>query len=159
MGLDIAAFKNLSLVENPEIDEDGELINWETEWMPGASMVWSEENFPGRGQGIDPNAVYKIGEEYRFPAGSYHGYNWWRSNLEIFSDGNSFVELINFADNEGIIGPIVSNKLYSDFVSSLEKAEEFSKTLGVNGEWWFKKYNDWMKAFEYAKQNGAVDFH
>lgn len=63
MGLDITAYKNLKVVEEPQIDEDGELVNWDTEWRPGASMEWSEKHFPGRGEGIDPQKVYSWKEE------------------------------------------------------------------------------------------------
>lgn len=135
MGLDITARKNLKVVEKPELDEDGYPVNWETEWQPGASMEWSEECFPGRGEGVEPKAVYTWEDDYGFRAGSYSGYNWWRSKLEEFAEGDSFQELINFADNEGVIGPVVSKKLYKDFIENHERAVEFDKTLG-EGEWW-----------------------
>ena len=159
MGLDITAYENLKMVENPQLDEDGCPVNWDSEWMAGASMEWSESVRAGRGEGVDPKAVYTYENEFGFRAGSYIGYNWWRNKLEAFAEGNSFQELINFADNEGVIGSVVSSKLYNDFSNNLEKAEAYSKTLGVEGEWWFKNYQNWMKAFDMASQNGAVDFH
>lgn len=180
MGLDITAYKNLKVVENPQIDEEGELINWETEWKAGVSMEWSEKHFKGRGEGINPNTVYTWEDSIGFRAGSYSGYGAWRNTLEAFaktilpikfecdSNGNVglvgvnnknlFEELINFADNEGVIGYIVAKKLYKDFVDNEEKAEEFSKNLKDDG-YWFVKYQDWKEAFEYASQHGAVDFH
>lgn len=159
MGLDITAYKNLKVVENPQVDEDGELLNWETEWQPGVSMEWSEKHFPGRGEGIDYKAVYTWEEGYGFHAGSYSGYNWWRSKLEEFAEGDSFQELINFADNEGVIGPVVSKKLLKDFTENEERVVKFADTLGDKGEWWINKYKEWEKAFEMAADNGAVDFH
>lgn len=42
MGLDINAYKGLKKVENPKFDSDGELENWRSQWLPGASMKWSE---------------------------------------------------------------------------------------------------------------------
>lgn len=51
MGLDITARKSLKEVENPIVDEDGYPEDWENQWKPGGSMEWSEENFPGRGEG------------------------------------------------------------------------------------------------------------
>ena len=38
-----------------------------------------------------------------------------------------------------------------------EKAFEFSKTLD-DAKWWFDKYHEWEKAFEMAKDGGAVEF-
>jgi hypothetical protein len=158
MGLDITAYRQLSRVENPKFDEYGELENWDTEWKPGASMEWSEKHFPGRGEGIDPQTVYKWKEEFGFRAGSYSGYNRWRSKLEQFANGTDFEELINFADNEGVIGFVVARKLAKDFKENETKAKQFSETLD-EGEWWFGQYQTWKKAFEIASDQGAVDFH
>lgn len=158
MGLDITAYKKLKVVKNPVLDEDGELVNWETEWQPGASMEWSEKHFPGRGQGVESQTVYTWQDKFGFRAGSYSGYNWWRSKLEKFSKGNTFRELINFADNEGVIGPIVSKKLAKEFAENEEKAIEFSNTI-TDGQWWLSQYKNWRIAFEMAADNGAVDFH
>lgn len=159
MGLDITAYKNLKAVENPELDEDGELVNWENEWKPGASMEWSEENFPGRGEGIDFKKVYTWKEAFDFRAGSYSGYGWWRHNLDRFMGKTAFQELIDFADNEGVIGFIVAQKLANDFKANYEKVEKFSETLGENGDYWLQSYRNWQKAFEMAADHGAVDFH
>lgn len=159
MGLDITVYKKLEIVENPRFDEDGELENWENEWQPGASMEWSEEHFPGRGEGIHPQKVYTWEEEFDFRAGSYSGYNWWRSQLEKFKGDIAFQELIDFADNEGVIGFVVSKKLAKDFVKYEVDAKEFSKTLGENSDYWLESYNNWKTAFEMAANSGAVNFH
>lgn len=159
MGLDITAYKNLKVVENPKFDEYGEIENWDTEWMPGASMEWSEKHFPGRGEGVDHKKVYTWEDSFHFRAGGYSGYNWWRSNLERFKGNDAFQELINFADNEGVIGPIVSKKLTEDFTDHAEEAKEYAKTLGANGDYWIECYDNWKKAFELASVNGAVEFH
>lgn len=129
------------------------------QFIQGGGMEWSEKHFPGRGKGIDPQKVYSWEEEFSFHAGSYRGYNWWRSKLEKFKGDEAFQELINFADNEGVIGFVVSKKLAVDFAKYEEEAKEFSKTLGENGEYWLNSYHDWKKAFEIATDNGAVDFH
>ena len=158
MGLDIRAYKGLQVVKEPQFDEYGDLVNWNTEWTPGPSMDWSETHFPGRGAGVNSNTVYRFEDSFGFCAGSYFGYNWWRDQLNELSDGKSFRELINFADNEGVIGPVVSKKLYQDFQNNKGKASVFSRTFN-NGDRWLDKYNDWMRAFEFAAENGAVDFH
>lgn len=158
MGLDITAYKNLKVVEKPQFNEYGELENWDTEWKPGASMEWSEKHFPGRGEGINSNTVYTWEENFTFRAGSYSGYNLWRSKLAKFAGGSDFNELINFADNEGVIGFVVSKKLADDFNKNEAKAKEFAETF-EDGDWWFDKYQSWKKAFEIASENGAIDFH
>ena len=157
MGLDIRAYRGLKKVENPLLDED-EYPENDNEWTPGVGMEFSEEYFPGRGEGLESNAVYAWEDTFYFSAGSYSGYNWWRDKLEDFSDGDSFIELINFADNEGVIGPIVSKKLYNDFIKNHYRAIIYSETL-EDGDYWLKKYKEWEKAFEMASDNGAVDFY
>lgn len=159
MGLDITAYKKLTMVENPKLDEDGYPENWETEWKPGEGMVWSESCFPGSGEGVIPHTVYTYEDSFGFRAGSYSGYGWWRDKLEGLSDGNSFYELTNFADNEGVIGSVVSKKLYNDFISNSDNAEKYSKLIGEDGKYWLEKYKSWTKAFEMASDDGAVDFH
>lgn len=159
MGLDITAYRKLSVVENPVLDEEGYPENWREEWKPGLSLEWSEEEFPGRAPELDPDSVYRFEEEYDFRAGSYSGYGWWRDELEAFAEDEDFFELINFADNEGAIGTSVSKKLLNDFVSNYEHAKVFAKSLRDDGEWWIKQYETWMKAFELAADDGAVAFH
>lgn len=159
MGLDITAYKNLKKVENPILDEDGYPENWESNWLPGASMKWSESVWPGRGEGVDPDTTYSFEEEYDFRAGSYSGYNWWRDNLRTISNGAAFRELIDFADNEGVIGTVVSRKLAEDFESWEGRAASYANNLGEEGKYWIDRYRCWKKAFQMASENGAVDFH
>ncbi|MCE5227915.1 MAG: hypothetical protein LLG05_18905 [Porphyromonadaceae bacterium] len=159
MGLDITAYRQLSVVEDPKFDEDGDLIDWESQWRPGAGMVWSETHFPGRGEGIIPETVYSWEEEFDFGAGSYFGYNSWRRKLNDFMGDKAFQELINFADNEGVIGPVVSKKIAKDFADYEEQATDYAETMGTDGRWWISKYQDWKKAFEMASDDGAIDFH
>ena len=159
MGLDITAYKNLHVVENPELDEEGYPSNWESEWMPGAGVEWSEENFPGRAPELKCDAVYGFEDSYDFRAGSYSGYGWWRDKLEEFARDDDFYELIEFADNEGAIGASVSAKLYEDFIRNRADAEKFQKTITDDDGWWLEQYDKWTTAFSYAKENGAVDFH
>lgn len=159
MGLDITAYRKLEIVATPKNDEHGKWDNCEREWRPGESMEWSEKHFPGRGEGIDPHEVYTWKEQFSFHAGSYSGYGWWRSKLEEFKGDVAFQELIDFADNEGVIGFVVSKKLAGDFAKHEESAVEFSKTLGENGKSWLDLYSSWKVAFEMALDNGAIEFH
>lgn len=158
MGLDITAYKKLKVVENPQVDEDGDLVNWETEWTPGESMKWSEKHFPGRGEGIIADSTYTYEDSFGFRAGSYSSYGYWRDKLEEFKENEAFQELIDFADNEGVIGPVVSKKLLEDFKQHEKEAEEFSKTFD-DGGWFIQQYKMWMEAFEMAADDGAIDFH
>lgn len=75
-----------------------------------------------------------------------------------FAVENAFQELIDFADNEGVLGTKVSEKLYYDFAGYHDKAMKYSKSLSNNGESWFDRYCKWEKAFDVARNNGAVEF-
>lgn len=160
MGLDITAYRKLKKVVNPIIDGDGYPEDYKNQWTPGASMKWSEGAFPGRGEGVDADAVYEWEDKFCFRAGSYIGYGMWRSELEMFKGEVAFQELINFADNEGVIGSVVAKKLLQDFVNHEAAAEEYSKTVrDSDGKWFIYNYLQWKKAFEFASDDGAVDFH
>ena len=141
-------------------------------------VVWSEENniqrlyvnpnFPGRDAGLPSDWVFAVvGGSFR--AGSYSGYNIWRSQLaamvghDVFNPppAGPFMELIHFADNEGVIGPIVSAKLAADFEVWQARAEVFagSRADEDNGGWFLRKYGEWRTAFTEAARGGYVDFH
>lgn len=157
MGLDIRAYKGLRKVENPKFDSDGELENWKNQWLPGESMKWSESVWPGKGNPIDADTVYEYEYCFEFCAGSYGGYNRWRDDLERFKGDIAFQELIDFADNEGVIGSTLSVKLRDDFKKFHNEAEIFGNQDGIC-DWFFEKYCEWEKAFEVAAENGAVEF-
>lgn len=156
MGLDITAYKKLKKVDNPILDKDGYPEDWNNYWKPGAGMLWSESIWQGRGYPINPELVYEWEDLYEFRAGSYIGYDIWREHLKNFKGNEAFQELINFADNEGVIGTDVSKKLRDDFQRFQDEAEEFSTTCTL--KWFMKSYLEWKKAFEYASDNGAVEF-
>ena len=119
-------------------------------------MDWSESIWKGKGYPVESNCVYEFEDVYSFPAGSYSGYNRWRDDLENFRGDVAFQELIDFADNEGVIGSVLAQKLYDDFKNNHKDAIEYSKV--INDDWFIRKYEDWMEAFNYARQNGAVNF-
>lgn len=160
MGLDINAYRGLTeAIGEPD---DGECPPGH--FYPGVSMEWSETHFPGRGEGVKAKQMYRYKERYSFRAGSYSGYNDWRDLLDDLSEqliidrpepqpGPPFMELINFADNEGVIGPIVSAKLAKDFADNAEAAAKFSPD-----DYFLDKYREWQKAFTMAADNGAVEF-
>jgi hypothetical protein len=69
-----------------------------------------------------------------------------------------FYELINFADNEGTIGPEVCADLARDFVEHRQQFEE-SVASSPDATWLRQKYDDWQRAFQLTAGHGIVDFH
>lgn len=165
MGLDITAYKNVTLIEVVSGVEEYE------EKYPDSDrydFTYINDDFPGRNEPIVHHGVYEVGDKFGLRAGSYSGYNQWRAelsqvalgvmpqmvwhNFDKFA-GLPFVELIHFSDCEGILGTVVSKKLLKDFQDYQEEADSHPD------RWFAQKYNDWRKAFEYAAENGYVDFH
>lgn len=161
MGLDITAYRKLTAA-------DGE-ADWEITIRLDA---FAELHFPGRMVGVTPG-VYTFAERLDFRAGSYSGYNDWRNwlaSLAGFGTARAlwdtiardasftgpFVELINFADNEGVLGPVVSAKLARDFAEFQSRVDALS--TDTHG-FYVGRYEMWRKAFEIASDHGAVDFH
>lgn len=109
-----------------------------------------------------------ISERHSFRAGSYSGYNRWRELLSRFAlgvepndvwedaeafEGKPFVELINFSDSEGCIGPEAAAKLKRDFDSQAARA----KTWG-DSEDFFPLYEEWQLAVSLAADEGVLVF-
>lgn len=105
-------------------------------------------------------------DSFHFRVGSYGHYLQWRNWLAIISgwgsaekcwkhdkSGGPFYELIHFPDCQGVIGPVVSAKLATDFA----EFEPIAIEAG-NGEY-LGLYCDWKKAFEMAADGGCVDYH
>ena len=162
MGLDITAYSNVI-----ESNEERHCF-----------MVYANNDFPGRAEGLVDRGYYECDEHFGFRAGSYSGYNQWREQLaelagwppvsvqgygggEYMSCAGSafqategpFWELINFSDCEGAIGHVVAKKLSADF-------EWFREQASKHGDpYFFEKYQMWAKAFGMAADNGAVIFH
>lgn len=167
MGLDITAYRRLTKAEGVECDEDGEPVDWNRFTRIRQSLIdYTEEHWNGRAEGVEAGVYERDDDrEFKFRAGSYSGYNAWRDDLARFAGHRTanhvweshidgpFVELIDFSDCEGIIGPVVAAKLAKDFADHQERADKFAD------EWFRQKYADWRKAFEMAADGGAVDFH
>jgi len=69
-----------------------------------------------------------------------------------------FVELIDFADNEGIIGPRTSAKLAADLVDWKSRAEAHAAAFENEdeGRFFLDCYAEWTRAFDLAKNGGVV---
>ena len=194
MGLDITAYSKVagnylgpaeqfSDDQREELAEDDNVVRVYTD-------TGFEERLDGHAQGY--YRMNPSGESFGFRAGSYSGYNWWRRHLsrmafdmeaediwEIMAEepeeltGHPFVELINFSDCEGCIGPRTSRKLAEDFRKFAEQAKAYveaqqspnNPNRGVEdadeaaNEWWLEAYGEWQRAFELAADDGFVKFH
>lgn len=165
MGLDIRACAKLVEI-GPVVERDGDLYDPVTDNLVDTNtkiVVYPNDAFPDRASPLKAGVCYRVGKDVRFRAGSYGGYNSWRSQLAYLAgyktqdawdgkcDGLPFVELVNFSDCEGVIGPIVSAKLARDF------AEHDDKAKAVGG-YFYEKYTGWREAFEIASDGGCVDF-
>lgn len=158
MGLDITAYRQLTPAPDgdPEVDDD-------VAYLPGNDLAFAD-----RRAGLESD-TYNYAESFGFRAGSYSGYNAWRSWLATVAgfkdDGDAwahkdvaypFAELIWFSDCEGTIGPTVSAKLFADFKANAAKAKGLDTSVGGYN---FARYEEWMQAFEMAADGGAVAFH
>lgn len=166
MGLDVSAYSYLEFVRplGGGDDEDEDLVR-----------IYGVRGLPDRLDG-QPQGYYRRlpeSDDFYFSAGSYSGYNWWRAELSRFAlkvepgsvwgtgeqrfRGEPFVELINFSDCEGAIGPETSRKLAADFEAWHERAVAHSEKLG--GQFWLPYFENWRKAFALAAGSGFVVLH
>lgn len=163
MGLDIIAYSRLKKNEylSAMSEEDREDLDINCLIM-SPLLIEIDEAFPGRAEPLKYNGDVYDCENYEWiNIGSYSTYGWFRRALETFSeDRDCFNELIDFSDCEGVIGSIVSKKLYEDFSSNQELFEQwvYQKYSVVEGEFLLRMYYKFESAFEIAKDGGAVKF-
>lgn len=159
MGLDIRAYCGLKEVRLRSANEPSS--------AGGMVCFYFEPHFPGREEGLKEWMWYTYCDTMHFAAGSYGGYNRWREELAALlgttpgkiwdnPQPGPFMELINFADNEGCFGPVVSAKLAKDFVDWQDRANAQSNK--IEHQFFMQYYNLWRKAFEMASNCGAVKF-
>lgn len=163
MGLDIIAYSNLK--KNEYLSS---ISNEEKEELDESYLIMSpvlteiDKAFPGRAEPLKYNGDVYDCENYEWiNIGSYSTYGWFRWVLEAFSENRDcFNELIDFSDCEGIIGSIVSKKLYEDFSSNAESFEQWVhlKFDAYDSELLLQMYRKFESAFEIAKDGGAVEF-
>ena len=192
MGLDISYTDKLEKVPDEDVPSGvrgytDDYYVWEEESPHSLQWVYNQNWFPNHGDGLEENTwYYDIGENTGgFRAGSYSGYNSWRNDLALAIGwvsgaegaweegepyGPPFMELINFSDAEGYIGPVVSEKLYQDFIKYEDQVMDTidkwflkidpDKEYGVEDIKWFQaKYAEWKEAFNQARKGGLVSFH
>lgn len=141
-------------------------------------QLYKKNDFESHFGDLKEDVLYTYEDKYCFCAGSYNGYSQWRNVLAPFvgyeqdisdyyekypysfgvwknyTEGD-FYELLNFSDCEGCIGKEYSKKLYQDFVKNKDDFYEYFK----EEPYYIKKYNDFMLAFQFASENGCVEFH
>lgn len=142
-----------------------------------AGLEGADESYEIWGQSFIGGHCYVPTEETEtlgFRAGSYAGYSYYRNLLSdtfinLLRDVSKledtgywvtlekqthaqFYELVNFADNEGCIGPVAAEKLYHDHVNGREQF------LAAHRDY-IELYDEWTQAFDLARHDGLVQFH
>ncbi len=175
MGLDVSCHIKLQPLLVPDYVKAQIIGRWEKDSLArrldahDVIEIRRQDAFPEHLDRLHPG-WYKIEGSFRFPAGSYSGYNKWRellSRLFLFVDPSDvwsrpehyarqpFVELINFSDCEGFIGPETSGKLRVDFENHEKRFTEHHQTDQFD----HILYRNFRTAFGLACVDGCVQFH
>ena len=172
MGLDVVAYSGIKKVA-PEEYSGIDLVSddkWEAIYEHGwfiPSIHW--DCFVNHSAGVE-EVPYTAENEMSFRAGSYSGYNQWRNELAVFAGydsaefvwemehpwGKPFVELINFSDCEGIIGPDLCQKLAKDFTTHHEDAVAYSALS--SDDYFIRTYTNFMDALTFVGDRGILVF-
>ncbi len=166
MGLDITSYKNATPVPadlQAEIDASPEPAD--AAYNAGVVIPYINSDFPGREEGVADGIAYDVSRRTIDIGMSYGGYNAWRAALaamvgipnirEWFRNPDMkapFAELINFADNEGTIGPVVCARLALDFDAWAERAAA-NDDVSAND-----RYERMRAIFKHAAGSGFVVF-
>lgn len=132
------------------------------------TSFYSNPEFPAHISGLDSTIFYRCnGKKMKFGAATYDEYCEFKNHLakitgfasaeELWKTSGPifFMELINFSNCEGTIGPIISRKLYHDFKDNYDRAEEYFVKLEDGKKFWIH-YQNWCKALSVARNNGAI---
>lgn len=166
MGLDITAWEKAVITEPHERTDDC----YEADHV----LAYVIGDFERSLRGLEPNRCYEVsGTRFHFLAGSYGGYGYFRQLLcgaalgvepgAVWADPDAFIdlpfyELINFADNEGTIGPDAAADLLADFDEHGEKVKASIAAASPPETYYADKVDAWHEAFRIAAGHGLVNF-
>ena len=175
MGLDCTAYSHLELL--PDVNDD-----WDDE---NRIHAFAYAGFERSTRGLADHDVKnerwghtfiacrdysptEATKTYGWQAGSYSGYGAFRRALaalnghsaedywhEDVPESEPFYELVNFADNEGCIGPEAASDLLADFE---QHRDQFHKAHAEH-PWFPSTYDEWITALRLAADEGLVRFH
>ncbi len=180
MGISINAYSKLTKID-VLFNNDGEPVDPVTsEPVEDYYKVRANHDFSGLADGLEDGACYSYAESEHVFARSYAGYAVWRETLARLAgypldsflntfgvqenshaasawhgnvpDGAPFVELVNFSDCEGVIGPVVAAKLLRDFVEFDGRAKT------IVDDRFYVGYCQLKRGLELASDGGALEF-
>lgn len=164
MGTEVWVYAGLTKAENVDVDRDGYPKDWSRYWR-AAVVNGTEFAYPGRAAGLEQDAIYAYTRYSDFVAGTAKTYGAWRDALARLAGyegaravqkappppGSPFVELIDFYDFMGVLGPVVCAKLAGDFAAFRNRAEQVGGTF-------FELYCVWQVAVETTAGDGVLRF-
>jgi hypothetical protein len=169
MGLDIAAFSNITVFPPDSLEEmDGMGVELDRAYINDDFEYHVHDYLDCR----DNNTLHYACTEqgYGFRAGSYSTYNKFRrvlceavNNMSIDDLWNSgddhlpFYHLLNFSDCEGAIGAAISAELLRDFNTHEKTFSDWIKEITDN-EYFIEVYKDFKKGFEHSSTEGIMIF-
>jgi len=156
MGLDIHVYNNIKVTNDGDNNSFTAFVISE-DWKHKIKNL--QENCHYIGDCADNSISYPYGAHGRFMAQlirligrddllKQNGeIDWEKLPLDI-----PFIDLIDFADNEGCLDWEISEKIYNDFVeyNDLASTKLDSRT--------YSRYIDWLNVFQKAKNFGVVVF-
>ncbi len=167
MGLDVTAFARVELTPEHTSGQDCE----DEDHVLAFTL-----DFPRSIRGLIKDRCYRVEEPvHGFRAGSYASYHHFRILLcqaalgipfdTLLMDPLAYVdepfyELLNFADNEGTIGPEAARDLAGDFAAGRDTVlpAMLAAAPPADRAWLARLWEDWSKAFELAGPGGLVLF-
>lgn len=160
MGLDVSFYASATKVEHSPAYPFDDDECWD------AHHVLYVSDFPKQADGLEHHSCWVTEGRVAHIHHSYGGYNLFREWLSKTAldvapefvwtkpeayEGKSFVDLINFADNEGTIGPVTAQRLASQFAS------QRSRIVATNDDM-IDRYDEWGTAFALVGETGFVVF-
>jgi hypothetical protein len=175
MGIDIVAYRNIRKTDIALVrDEDGYVMEREgcifLDRRVSDSFEVAHEGLygthPGYFDGLDDSVYYEVDQEVCPISVAYSTYNTFRDLLDEYAvrelgDARLFREMIEFSDCDGTFGPVVCEKLLSDFKAHRDGFFGYAdKVLDEDG--WFSAdfaknlYDNYIEALSEGADNGVM---
>lgn len=132
MGLDVSAFKQLTIDPDVELDENGDPDD--DHFVPWILKPEECSSPYLHGIELDPDEIYAFSDRYDFCMGNSRSCRMWDRALSdmigITNENRSGKPFIELLDHQGrFIGPTISGKLAKDFRQHLSAAEKYQTTI------------------------------
>jgi hypothetical protein len=166
MTLDVTAYKQLSKVSGITRDDDsGEYLDADGNEIADGWDRYADIEFGDVvsevSEGLDGDGFYAFTARDDSLSMNYPAVITWNKHLIRMCETHRlspkvFLKHVGHSD---FTGPVLAAKLAAEFTKWRAVAEVYAENMVEDGEWWLRKYDQWIAVYTFASDGGAVHYH